>query len=236
MKLGSLFIAGGLLTGCVVPGAANVGQGHVGSAAEILPDDAQLSSLLALRLHSDARVERLDLAAANAHNADTRTSSVECLGVASPSWGTTLAEAPVRQAIQQQWSTRWKIRGAGSGTTIEIQIVELDSPASARTWFGTLEASWRGCQGKPFTTKGPGTGAVTNIEVQNVAGEDISSAFVQATVTESTGLQHLAPRQTQRAALQASQYIIDVSVHGHTDTTSNKAQSVARLVKANATA
>lgn len=236
MKLSSLFIAGGLLTGCVVPGAANVGQGHIGSAAEILPDDAQLSSLLALRLHSDARVERLDLAAANAHSADTRTSSVECLGVALPSWGTIFAEAPVRQAIQQQWSTRWKIRGTGSGTTIEIQIIELDSPASARTWFSTLEASWRRCQDRPFTTKGPGTGAVTNIEVQNVAGDDISSAFVQAAITESTGLQHLAPRQTQRAAIQASQYIIEVSVHGYSDTTSNKAQSVARLVKANATA
>ncbi|WP_155524961.1 sensor domain-containing protein [Mycobacteroides chelonae] len=236
VQLTGLFIAGGLLAGCVVPGAANVGQGHVGSAAEILPDDAQMSSLLALRLHSDARVERLDLAAANAHSADTRTSSVECLGVASPSWGTTFAEAPIRQAIQQQWSTRWKIRGTGSGTTIEIQIVELDSPGSARTWFTTLEANWRHCQDKPFTTQGTGTVAVTNVEIKNVAQDRISSDLVQAIVTESTGPQHLAPRQTQRAAIQTSQYIIDVSVHGRNDLTSDKAQSVARLVKANATA
>nr|WP_286142096.1 sensor domain-containing protein [Mycobacterium sp. D16Q16] len=220
----------------MVPGAANVGQGHVGSAAEILPDDAQMSSLLALRLHSDARVERLDLAAANAHSADTRTSSVECLGVALPSWGTTLAEAPVRQAIQQQWSTRWKIRGAGTGTAIEIQVVEMDSPNSARTWFTTLESSWRRCQDKPFTTKGPGTGAVTNLEVKSVAEESVSPDFVHAIIAESTGPQHLAPRQTQRAAVQTSQYIIEVSVHEYSNTTSNKAQSVARLVKANATA
>ncbi|WP_136629080.1 sensor domain-containing protein [Mycobacteroides salmoniphilum] len=220
----------------MVPGAANVGQGHVGSAAEILPDDAQMSSLLALRLHSDTRIDRLDLAAANAHNADTHTSSAECLGVALPSWGTTLGQAPVRQAIQQQWSTRWKIRGTGTGTAVEIQIVELESPSSARTWFTTLEASWRRCQDKPFTTKGPGTGAVTNLEVKSVAEDPVSSDFMHAIIAESTGPQHLAPRQTQRAAVQTSQYIIDVSVHGHSDTTSDKAQSVARLVKANATA
>lgn len=208
---------------------------HVRSITQVLPEPAELSVTVGapVQTESEGPVGGIELLP----NGMGDASPIECLGVHSPRMRHTFQDAPVTAAVEGEWGN-----SSESGETpdpnirITVGVIELDSVASAHSWYSTFDSQWRQCQGKTVTMASAiaGSNEQNTAEITNVAdthGVLSAAVLVRAGVATDTR----KPLVKQRALTAASRFIVDVqtvriSTESAGQATDVQAVAVARLI------
>ncbi|MGH3723146.1 MAG: sensor domain-containing protein [Mycobacterium sp.] len=184
--------------------------------AELLPKETELSAALGSSMRSryggrPGGVEVLP-------NGKKGAAPLECLAVQFPAMRYTYSSAPVRAAIQLTWATNTDVNHFPTPSFRTTSgIIELDTRASARTWYSQFSTQWRQCQGRTVTLQRSANYILT-FEIISVSdsGNRITSIGLLS------GPNGLRPDVVQRVLAQEGRYLIDTET---IDTTEDPAKT-----------
>lgn len=184
----------------------------VRSIRQVLPEPAELSVAVGapVQTESENSVGGID----SLPNGMGDAFPSECLGVHSPRMRRTFQNAPVTAAIEGEWkSSSESGELPDPNTRITTGVIELDSAASAHSWYSTFASQWQQCQGKTVTMASAIAGsdeqnAAQITDVANTDGVLSAAVLVRAGVAADTQ----EPLVKQRALTTASRFIVDVQV------------------------
>ncbi|WP_307864198.1 sensor domain-containing protein [Mycolicibacterium fortuitum] len=201
----------------------------------MLPEPAELSAAVGapVQTESEGPVGGID----SLPNGMGDASPIECLGVHSPRMRHTFQNAPVTAAIEGEWeSSSESSEPPDPNIRITAGVIELDSAASAHSWYSRFASQWQQCQGQTVTMASAiaGSSEQNAAEITDVADTDgvLSAAvLVRAGAAEDTR----EPLVKQRALTVASSFIVDVQVvrvstESPDHATDGRAVVVARLI------
>lgn len=185
---------------------------HVRSITQVLPEPAELSVAVGapVQAESEGSVGGIE----SLPNGMGDASPIECLGVHSPRMRRTFNNAPVTAAVEGEWETDSESGEAPDpNIRITVGVIELDSAASAHSWYSTFASQWQQCQGKTVTMASAIAGsneqnAAQITDVANTDGVLSAAVLVRAGVAADTR----GPLVKQRALTAASHFIVDVQV------------------------
>lgn len=208
---------------------------HVRPIRQVLPEPAELSVAVGAHMQTESAgpVGGID----SLPNGMGDASPIECLGVYSPRMRRTFQNAPVTAAIESEWESSSESGDLRDpNIRITVGVIELDSAASAHSWYSTFASQWQQCQGQTVTMASAiaGSHEQNAAQITNVADTDgvLSAAvLVRAGVAADTR----EPLVKQRALTAASRFIVDVQVvristESPDRATDSQAVAVARLI------
>ncbi|MGV0737539.1 sensor domain-containing protein [Mycobacterium syngnathidarum] len=184
----------------------------VRSIAQVLPEPAELSVAVGapVQTESEGSAGGID----SLPNGMGDASPIECLGVHSPRMRRTFQNAPVTAAMEGAWESSSE-SGELPDPDIRITagVIELDSAASAHSWYSKFASQWQQCQGQTVTMASGVAGsneqnAAQITDVANTNGVLSAAVLVRAGVAADTR----EPLVKQRALTAASRFVVDVQV------------------------
>lgn len=168
-------------------------------------------------------------------NGMAEASPMECLGAATPGMQQTYEPAPVRGTIEAEWES---VSGAEMfpepDYRLYVTLVELDSPASAHSFYTRFVSQWRRCEGRSVRTKSAIIGADSD-DFADITRVNEDGGVLNAIVLDKSGETDNNPLPRMRALTAVSRYLVDVGVaqivgRRGEPTTSAPAVAVARVV------
>jgi hypothetical protein len=222
--------AGVMLAGCTtsVDGTArpahSAGLIGVGSSiAQVLPNDAELSAALGIRVSTSGEppvVGGPDMMPDGIRD-NTDASEIQCLGVTHPLMKWVFKNAPVRAAAYSL-----------ANLNISFGVVALASPSDARALFSAFADQWRQCQGKTMVVYHAEGGPDL---LHAITAVNASDAMLTAMVMASSPADRTAPFPDERALGVAANCIVDVEVsdtswHPADPPPDNQAATIANLM------
>lgn len=174
--------------------------------AELLPNDAELSAALGspMRNRYGGRSGGVEILP----NGKADAGPLECLKVQAPAMRYTYEDAPVRAAIRLTWATNTDTNYFPTPNfRTTTGIIELDTRASARTWYSQFSTQWRQCQGRTVTVHATSKYIIAH-EIISVSdtGNRVTSVLLLS------GPSSPRPAVVQRVLAQEDRYLIDTEV------------------------
>ncbi|CPS73806.1 MULTISPECIES: sensor domain-containing protein [Mycobacteroides] len=196
---------------------------------ELLPNDAELSTALGspMRNRYGGRSGGVEILP----NGKADAAPLECLAVPSPAMRYTYEDAPVRAATRLTWATNTDTNYFPTPDfRTTTGIVELDTQASARTWYSQFSTQWRQCRGRTVTVH---AGAKNMIAHEITSVSDTGNRITPILLL--SGANTRRPAVVQRALAQEDRYLIDTEIIDFTDDrqrppTTHDAEIIADLI------
>ncbi|KRQ28224.1 hypothetical protein AOT83_22165 [Mycobacteroides sp. H001] len=195
-----------------------------------MPDEAELSAALGspMRSRYGGRPGGVEILP----NGKKGAAPVECLAVQSPAMGYTYSSAPVRAAIRLTWATNTEtIHLPTPNFRTTTGIIELDTQASAHTWYSQFSTQWRQCEDRTVTLQVNANYTLT-YEITSVS--DDGNRITSTELLSGPGTRR--PGVVQRVLAQEGRYLIDTETidttedPGKTPPTTHDAETITDLI------
>jgi hypothetical protein len=197
-------VACSLLAGCSTTVAGQAVRTPPNGVERALPNSSELKRALGLPMESDSLTEVAGIGPLREDK--DKMSPLDCAGVTHAGYGRTYQGAPLRASARGFWTTP---QDSDDRVNVVISVVELDSPASAQSWYVKTAAQWAQCRGVTVTES---TSAVSFI--QNIRRITDSDGTLTAELSVSTDNGLMTPQLNRRAFTATSQYLIDAEIFG----------------------
>jgi hypothetical protein len=211
-----------LIAGCSTTVADRAVRVPADAVERALPAPSELGRVLGLPIESDAAPQ---VGGSAVLRADDASVPLECAGVTHAGHRRTYQNAPLRSVARGLWTT---IHGSDDRVDVVISVSELDSSASARSWYAKTSAQWLRCRGVTVTEHTNAVSLVQNISRVRDSGETLTADL---SVSTDNGI--MAGGLNRRAFIATSQYLVDAEIFGtlsRPDMSTLDASAVANLV------